>query len=67
MTKYSNLNLKEALRTIESIAMINNEDEKDKVLLDIYMVAHPAIGDCKNPHFDWLELRKKISDGIKDY
>ncbi len=58
---------RKVLETIEKIAMINNEDEKDNALLDIYKIAHSYGGNCKNPHSDWKELHDVISKKLKDY
>ena len=56
---------KEAFETIEKIATINNEDEKDKVLLDIYKIAH-LFGDCQNPHLKWQKEYERIKIKLKD-
>ena len=59
--------LQTALETIEKIASLNNEDEKNKVLSDIYMIAHAFNGRCKNPHNDWKEVEAEMSEKLKDY
>lgn len=55
------------MRTIEKIAVINNQDEKNIVLSDIYRIAHAFIGDCDNPHDDWKEFADKMEKDLKDY
>ena len=61
------MNYIKALETIEKIAMMNNEDENNKALIDIYCIAHASIGNCKNKHEDWVELQKEIEIKLKDY
>lgn len=56
-----------ALITIEKIASINNEDEKNPVLNDIYKIAHAYTGSCKNPHDDWKKEGEELSEKLKDY
>ena len=65
--KKSPITLRNALRTIMKIAMINNEDEKNKVLTDIYIIAHSHIGDCDNPHEDWIKEANKIEEELKGF
>ena len=67
VSKFSSNKYKEILETIEKIAIINNEDEKNKVLSDIYIIAHTFAGSCENPHSDWEELYEKIKKELKDY
>ena len=57
----------QALRTIEKIAVLNNEDEKNLVLSDIYRIAHSSIGDCNNPHSDWRDFSDEMENKLKDY
>ena len=59
--------LKRALETIEKIACSDNEDEKNKPLLDIYKIAHAFTGRCGNKHPDWVELETKIAIKLKNY
>ena len=54
-----------ALVTIGKIASINNEDEKDNVLNDIYMIAHAFSGSCS--HDDWKKFHDKVEKLLKDY
>ena len=54
-----------ALVTIDKIASVNNEDEKDNVLNDIYMIAHAFSGKCL--HDDWKKFHDKIEKRLKDY
>ena len=62
--KQSPIAMRKAMRTIEKIVVINNEDEKNPVLNDIYRIAHSYIGDCDNPHLDWRlfadEMEKEL-------
>ncbi len=59
--------LKRALDTIDRIATINNEDEENKVLNDIYKIAHAFSGRCKNPHNDWKEFEAKMAKRLENY
>lgn len=59
--------LKGALLTIEKIATINNEDEKNQILTDIYKIAHAFNGTCQNPHDDWKKFERKIANELKDF
>lgn len=59
--------MQDVLTTIEKIAMINNEDEKDRTLLEIYTIAHAFAGHCCNPHEDWKKLAEKTKEQLKDY
>jgi hypothetical protein len=59
--------LKRALDTIDKIASINNEDEKDKVLNDIYKIAHAFSGSCKNSHKEWKLFEAKMAKKLKNY
>lgn len=65
--KVSPIKYRQVLETIEKIAMINNEDEKNKPLSDIYMIAHAFAGQCDNPHGDWRELEENIKEKLKNY
>ena len=65
--KQSPIAMRKALRTIQKIAMINNEDEKNEPLNDIYMIAHSFIGDCDNHHEDWKEFTDEMEENLKDY
>ena len=66
-SKVSSIRLRQVLETIESIASINNQDEKNPVLNDIYRIAHAFTARCKNPHTDWRELQEIIRNKLKDY
>ena len=65
--KFSPIKYREILETIESIAMINNPDEKNNVLNDIYCIAHAFTGKCKNPHNDWRHMQEDIKGKLKDF
>ena len=64
MTK---VELQRALNTIDKVSSINNEDEKNKVLSDIYKIAHAFSGKCENPHSDWVEFEEKMAIKLKNY
>ena len=63
--KFSPIKYREVLETIEKIAMINNQDELNPALNDIYMIAHAFVGKC--PHPDWRELQTEIDNRLKDF
>ena len=52
---------------LEKIATINNQDEADPVLNDIYSIAHAFAGHCQNPHLDWRKKQIEIADGLKNF
>ncbi len=56
-----------ALEVISKIASINNEDEENKVLNDIYIVSHAFSGTCGNPHDDWKEKMAALEKQLEDY
>ena len=51
--KVSPIRYRQVLETIERLVVINNQDEKNPVLNDIYRITHPFVGGCDNPHQDW--------------
>ena len=53
--------------TIEKIACMNNEDERNPVLLDIYRIAHTFSGHCDNHHEDWRQFADEMEIKLKDY
>ena len=59
--------LKRALETIQKICMINDEDCSNKILTDIYKIAHAFEGTCGNPHNDWKEFEKEMAEKLKNY
>ncbi|MEK6829218.1 MAG: hypothetical protein AABY15_03750 [Nanoarchaeota archaeon] len=65
--KFSPIKYRQVLETIEKIAMINNQNEDNAVLNDIYCIAHAFVGKCKNLHFDWKELQEKIDNNLKTF
>ena len=65
--KHSPIRLRKVLETIEKIASINNEDETNVVLNDIYRIAHVFAGSCKNPHEDWQKLQEEVAVNLKNY
>ncbi len=56
-----------ALLTIEKIASLNNEDEKNNVLNDIYRIAHTFSTTCENLHPDWKEFCDTMAEKLKNY
>ena len=60
-----------ALKVIESItANVGCTTQKKitvdrKVIDDIYTYAHIALGDCSNPHKDWVKQLNEHYDGLK--
>ena len=67
LLKPSPIKLRDVLETIEKIVSINNEDEKNPVLNDIYRISHAFTGRCKNLHTDWREFQEKMAEKLKDY
>lgn len=65
--KVSPIKYREVLETIEKIVSINNADEKNPVLNDIYMITHSFVGRCNNSHEDWRLFHDKMSEKLKDY
>ena len=65
--KASPIKLRSVLETVEKIVMINNEDEKNPVLNDLYLLIHPFVGKCNNPHQDWRDWGDKMEDKLKNY
>lgn len=65
--KVSPIKLRQVLETCEKIIMINNEDERNPILNDLYKIIHPFIGRCDNPHDDWREFEEKMNEKLKDY
>ena len=65
--KISPIRLHQVLETCEKIIMINNEDEKNPILNDLYKIIHPFIGRCKNSHDDWREFEEEMNEKLKNY
>ena len=59
--------VKRALETIEKIVTINNGDEKNPLLSEIYIIVHPFVGNCDNPHWDWREKQEKLLKNLESY
>lgn len=57
--------LQRALETIDKIASLNNEDESNQVLNDIYRIAHAFSGKCEHP--DWKQFEEEVANKLKDY
>ena len=47
------------LQLLEELIIIHNQDEKDKLLNDLYIIIHLARWECDNPHLDWQEYTDK--------
>mgnify|MGYP001560420943 CR=1 FL=1 len=65
--KASPIKYRQLLSTIEKIVSINNEDEDNPVLNDIYRIVHPFVGQCDNRHEDWREFADETAEKLKDY
>lgn len=65
--KVSPIRYRQVLETVEKIVMVNNQDESNHVFNDIYMIVHPFVGKCDNPHEDWREKQEKIGEELKDF
>lgn len=65
--KLSPIAMRKAMYTIECIARVGNDDEKNPVLNDIYRVAHSHAGHCDNPHPDWIKFTDEMAEKLKDY
>ena len=59
--KVSPIKYRQILETVEKIIVLNNEDEKNELLNELYTFIHPFVGTCDNPHYDWRELLEKKS------
>ena len=55
--------MKKYYELIEELLILNNQDEKDEFLNELYIIIHLANCDCKNPHTDW---KKRIDEKYKD-
>ena len=65
--RVSPIKLRSVLATAEKIIRINNQDEKNNVLNDLYRIIHPFAGDCNNPHNDWRDFQEQMSERLKDF
>ena len=65
--KVSPIRYRELLETAEKIIVMNNENEKNPVLNDLYMIIHPFVGRCDNPHYDWRAFEETMREKLKDY
>jgi len=63
--KVSPIKLRQVLGTAEKIVVAANQDEKNEVLNDLYMVIHPFVGRCDNLHHDWREFQEKLNGELK--
>ena len=63
------------LRIIEGMVLENealvtppkDQTADDRLINDIYLVAHTASATCKNPHEDWAERTLKIEKTLVDH
>ena len=65
--KVSPIKYRQELETIEKIVTINNGDEKNPLLSEIYTIVNPFVGSCDNPHWDWREKQEKILKNLENY
>ena len=65
--RVSPIKLRSVLATAEKVISLNNQDEKNNVLNDLYMIIHPFVGSCNNPHDDWRGFQEEMSEGLKDF
>mgnify|MGYP001575508320 CR=1 FL=1 len=61
--KFSPVKLRQVFETIEMIAVLNNPEEDNQALSDIYCIAHAYAGRC--PHPEWRELEQEITAKLK--
>ena len=62
--KVSPIKYREVLATIEKIILINNADEKNHVLNDLYRIVHPFVGTCNNRHDDWRQFQEEMRKNL---
>ena len=65
--KVSPIKLRSVLATAERVISINNQDEKNDVLNDLYRIIHPFVGTCNNRHNDWRDFQEQMSEKLKDF
>ncbi|MEK6880384.1 MAG: hypothetical protein AABY22_12280 [Nanoarchaeota archaeon] len=65
--KVSPIKYRQVLETAEKVITINNQDEKNTVLNDLYKLIHPFVGKCDNHHEDWREYGEKLEVNLKDF
>lgn len=64
--KHSKAKLHQVLETISRIAIINNKDETNKGLNDIYRIAHAYSATCVS-HYDWMKYEEEITKELENY
>lgn len=64
--KASSIRLRQVLFTIERICVAANQDEKNETLNEIYTIAHPFVGSCDNPHWDWREKQERLKRELEE-
>lgn len=59
----------DALKLIEKVASLANEDETNETLNQIYLIAHSnnPNNSCFNVHENWREKSAEINNELKDY
>ena len=65
--KVSPILYREVLQTAEKVIMLNNPDEKNPVLNDLYMLIHPFAGKCDNPHWEWRTFAEEMKNKLVDF
>ena len=65
--KVSPIRYQQVLETAEKVIMINNQDEKNLILNDLYKIIHPFVGHCDNHHEDWREFQEEMREKLKDF
>ena len=65
--KVSPIKLRSVLEVAEKLIVMNNENEKNKVLNDLYILLHPYIGKCKNIHQDWRDFGDNLGKDLEKY
>ena len=65
--KSSPIKYRQILKMAEKIIMINNADEQNLVLNDLYKIIHPFVGSCDNPHWDWREFADETERKLSNY
>ena len=65
--KVSPIKFRSVLEVAEKLIVVNNDDEKNPVLNYLYMLIHPFVGKCSNPHEDWREFGVELKEKLKHY
>ena len=65
--KVGPIKLRSVLETAERVISINNQNEDNLVLNDLYKIIHPYVGQCDNQHDDWRLFEEEINKNLKNY